>query len=87
VGDFDGDRRADILWRDASGDVAIWLMDGPRIASFHRVGNVWMGWSISGVGDFDGDRRADILWQEDSGRVAIWRMDGNNVIEYGLIHE
>ncbi len=34
VGDFDGDRRADILWRDASGDVAIWLMDGPKSQAF-----------------------------------------------------
>ena len=59
---------ADFLWRSVSGDVAIWLIDGARIASFHTVGNVWTGWTISGVGDFDGDRRADILWRSDSRR-------------------
>jgi len=28
VGDLDGDGRADILWRDASGNDAVWLMNG-----------------------------------------------------------
>jgi hypothetical protein len=63
VGDFNGDDRADILWRSVSGEVAIWLMDDGTVASSRIVANIWTGWSITGTGDFDGDRRTDILWQ------------------------
>ena len=28
VADFNGDAKADILWRNTSGDVAMWLMNG-----------------------------------------------------------
>ena len=28
VGDFDGDGKADILWRNTNGAVTVWLMDG-----------------------------------------------------------
>jgi hypothetical protein len=33
VGDFNGDGRADILWREGDGALAIWLMDGVEIRS------------------------------------------------------
>ena len=64
VGDFNGDGTADILWRDAGGTVALWLMNGPTITSYSTVANVWTGWSIAGVGDFNGDGTADILWRD-----------------------
>ncbi len=31
TGDFNGDRRLDILWRDNTGDVSIWLMEGTTV--------------------------------------------------------
>jgi hypothetical protein len=31
TGDFNGDGRSDILWRDTSGNVAIWEMNGTTI--------------------------------------------------------
>ena len=30
--DFDGDGKSDILWRDTSGDVAVWLMNGATVS-------------------------------------------------------
>jgi hypothetical protein len=33
VGDFNGDGKADILWQDHSGTVAIWFMNGTHISS------------------------------------------------------
>jgi hypothetical protein len=33
VGDFNGDHKADVLWRSVAGDVAVWLMDGSSISS------------------------------------------------------
>jgi hypothetical protein len=69
--------------RSVTGDVSIWLMDGSRIADFHSMGNVWTGWSISGVGDFNGDNRSDTFGQDAAGNVVIWMMDGNNLMAVG----
>ncbi len=38
TGDFDGDGKSDILWRNSRpGEVAIWLMNGTSIASGVRL--------------------------------------------------
>ena len=46
TGDFDGDGRTDILWRENSGGVAMWLMDGPTVKSGSTVANLWIGWTV-----------------------------------------
>src|SRR6266480_964100 len=56
VGDFDGDGKADILWRNSStGENYIWLMNGLSTASQGSVNFVdpASGWQVQGVGDFD----------------------------------
>jgi FG-GAP-like repeat len=82
VGDFDGDGRADILWRDDTGNVFMWLMSGNVIAKSYLTANIWTGWSIVGTGDFNGDGKADILWRDTSGNVAGWLMSGPTVLSY-----
>ena len=75
VGDFNGDGRADILWRNAGGDTAIWLANaGAGYAGFtpQEIGVVPTGWSIQQVGDFNGDGKADILWRNTLGDTAVW---------------
>src|SRR5208282_4401138 len=76
--DFNGDGKADILWHDTSGDVAIWEMNGATILNptATYVATVSTAWSIVGTGDFNGDGRADLLWHDTSGDVAIWLMNG-----------
>ncbi len=76
TGDFDGDGKADILWRHSGGDVAIWEMNGTTPKLEVDIGNVPTSWQIAGVGDFDGDGKADILWRHSGGDVAIWEMNG-----------
>ena len=75
--DFNGDGKADLLWRQTStGTTTIWQMNG---ASASDVGRWVMdkGWVIQDVGDFNGDGKADILWRETStGAVTIWQMNG-----------
>jgi hypothetical protein len=36
VGDFNGDAKADILWRHTDGSIAIWLMNGTAPLSSAR---------------------------------------------------
>jgi FG-GAP-like repeat len=78
--DFSGDSVSDILWRDASGNLAIWLMSiYGQESSGASVAQVPTSWSVVGTRDFNGDRKADILWLDSSGNVAIWLMNGTTL--------
>ena len=39
TGDFDGDRRSDILWQNTSGAVVIWEMNGTSVIGGGSLGN------------------------------------------------
>jgi ELWxxDGT repeat protein len=91
IGDFDGDGRKDGLWRNSSGEVSIWLMNGSRITS---SGDITSGgaavrpdpsWSIAGIGDFNHDGDADVLWRRSDGSLAIWLMNGTTITGGGSI--
>ena len=75
VGDFNGDGRDDVLWRNDDGIVTNWLgtAKGGFVSNKANVLNdVSDGWHIQGVGDFNGDGRDDILWRHDDGTVTDW---------------
>jgi hypothetical protein len=40
AGDVNGDGKADIIWQDTSGTVAIWLMNGATVSSVGIPGAV-----------------------------------------------
>ena len=77
--DFNGDGRSDILWRDVSNDVAMWLMDAGQIASAPGAGTVAGTWTVAGTADFNADGKRDILWQDGSGDVTVWLMNGGKI--------
>ena len=77
--DFNGDGKSDIAWRDISGDVAVWLMNGGAILQSASLGTVPSSFSIIGQHDFNGDGRADVLWRDTSGNVSMWFMNGASV--------
>ena len=74
--DFNGDGKSDILWRDSSGNIAMWLMNGSTVSSGPGLGQISTAWSIVGQRDFDGDGKSDILWRDTSGNIAMWLMNG-----------
>jgi hypothetical protein len=72
--DHDGDRLADIVWRNAStGANDMWR--GGTVAgrvALTTVSN--LDWKIVGNGDFDGDGKADLLWRNAvTGANDLWR--------------
>jgi hypothetical protein len=66
--DFNGDHDADLLWRDTSGNTAIWFMSGTQVASSTSIGNIPNTWSVAATADFNGDGKGDILWRDSSGK-------------------
>ncbi len=76
--DFNADMNGDIAWRDTTGNLAVWLMNGSSALSAALIGTVAPSWSIVGQRDFDGDGNADLLWFS-SGNLAIWFMNGTSV--------
>src|SRR5262249_22662759 len=83
VGDFNGGGMSDILWRDRSGHLAVWEMNGGTVLNINTsgLGNVPTNWSVVGIGDFNGDGMSDILWRDPiAGDIAIWEMNGTTVL-------
>jgi exo-beta-1,3-glucanase (GH17 family) len=77
--DYDGDGKSDIAWRDGSGDLALWLMNGATVSSSGGVGGVPGAWSLVGQRDFNGDGKYDLLWRDNAGNTAMWFLNGSQV--------
>jgi subtilisin family serine protease len=79
--DFDGDGRADILWRHVgNGSNALWTMDGiARLGSATLPRTADPAWIVAGIADFDGDGQVDILWRNGTtGDNALWLLNGTS---------
>ncbi len=91
VGDFNGDGASDILWRNTSGALALWSMNGAAIigSGFVTAGGTAVNpdpsWSVAGIGDFNGDRMSDILWRNTSGGLALWTMNGSSIVGSAVV--
>ena len=79
VHDVNGDGKSDIVWRNTSGDIAIWEMNGAAIIATGGLGNVISNWSIVAVRDFNSDSKFDLLWRDNSGNTAIWFLNGTTI--------
>jgi FG-GAP repeat len=49
TGDFDGDGKSDLLWRDSGGNTSVWFMNGTQVASAAAVGNIPTTWTVQSV--------------------------------------
>ena len=90
VGDFDGDGKADILWRNsATGEDYIYLMNGTAVAGEGFLPTVAdQSWQVAGVGDFDGDGKADIVWRNSAtGENYMYFMNGATVRAEGFVRQ
>jgi len=82
VGDFDGDGKTDIVWRNsATGENYMYLMNGTTVRAEGFLKQVAdPSWKIAAVGDYDGDGKSDLLWRNSStGENYIYPMDGTTI--------
>ncbi len=85
TGDFNGDNRDDILWRNTNGQFGTWLANANGSFSYNAAAglvSVTNDWKIVGVGDFNGDKRADVLWRNDDGQFGNWLGNANGSFSY-----
>jgi FG-GAP-like repeat len=82
VGDFNGDGKADILWRHTDGTPSIWIMSGATVVSNGGFGTTpaLAAFSPAATGDFNGDGMSDILWRDANGNTAMWMMSGTSIM-------
>jgi hypothetical protein len=91
IGDFDGNNSADIIWRNAGGELAEWQMNGSTIAASSDL--TFNGaavapdssWTVAAIGDFDGDFNADVLWRSTDGSVVAWMLNGPAIASSGAV--
>jgi hypothetical protein len=83
VGDFDGDRWPDLVWRDSAGagPVAWFMRDATLLSLAHFSTQAFdPTWQVVGVADIarDGvrDGKPDLIWKSTTGDLAVWYMDG-----------
>ena len=79
VGNFDGSRTDDILWKLGANGYEIWLMNGTTVVASAAVGAPGPGYTPALIADFDGDGKSDILWTHADGSVVITLMNGVSV--------
>jgi hypothetical protein len=78
VGDFNGDGRADISWRNTTtGNANVWLLEG----LYRRTGGlsspIGLQWTLRASGDINGDGKDDLVWSNGTtNAVNGWIMDG-----------
>ncbi len=74
--------KPEVIWREASGFLALWEMSESKIAStawFYNGDPVDARWRLAALADFDGDENTDLLWQSESGQIAVWLMNGTEI--------
>jgi hypothetical protein len=80
VGDWNGDARVDLFWRnELSGANALWIMNGGTAMGTAMMPTVHdTQWKIATWGDYDGDEKCDLFWRHAvTGDNAVWLMNGS----------
>ena len=84
-GDYNGDGKADLLWRHTDGSIAMWEMSHRTILDGSVMLNVPAAWETERSGDFDKNGRDEVIWRNrNDGSVAMWELDGHRLINGGI---
>ena len=84
TGDFNGDGRSDLLWRNETGITAIWEMNGNQVIGNYGIGTLSTDWRFVDTGDFNGDGNSDVLWRHNNGAIKIWQVNSGQMSDLSL---
>ena len=81
-GDFNGDGKHDILWRnEQTTQVVAWMLNNGTYASEKSIPGAGVNWDIAATADFNSDGKADILWHNAFTRQnVVWFMSGTSLV-------
>ncbi len=86
IGDFNGDRKADVLFYAADGNWWLGICDGQKLtwgatpaSSVPGFGNLLDGGHAIWIGDFNGDRKADVLFYAEDNNWWLGTCDGQKL--------
>lgn len=77
TGDFDGNGRADVAFKNASRQIVVWLGDGTVFTS-GVAASLASSYEVIGAGDVNADGKDDLLLHR-AGQLAHWVMNGAKV--------
>jgi hypothetical protein len=82
AGDFDGDGKQDLAWRNLStGALTTWLLDGAVLTGSISYAPVNLAWQLRAVGDYYGDAAPDLVWQNTTtGELYLWVRDAGALL-------
>ncbi len=86
--DFNGDAKADILWKNAnSNQLTVWFMNGTTRTSGALLGvSPPVGFSFNQLGDLDGDHRTDLMYRNSAlGTFFAFLLEGALSEEAGSV--
>jgi hypothetical protein len=77
--DFTGNGNSALLWRDTSGDLAMWQMNGPFIQGVTTYSPVPSTFQVAGTGEYNANGMGDILFEDNAGNLFISFMNGSQI--------
>jgi len=79
--DFNGDRKDDLVWRNAgTGAITVWLMGLMNPKSVVLTPFTDSALTLRGAGDIDGDGQGDLVWRNAvDGTTQVWFMSRDDI--------
>ena len=74
-----------VAWRDTSGNLGMWLMNGTQISNSSVLGNVPNNWTLVGQAVLNNSGAADLIWRDTSGNLGVWFMNGTKIVSTAVI--
>jgi serine protease len=86
-GDFDGDGKADLLFRrDTDGQTLLYRLNGAQVQSVDVLGIIGPEWRLAGIADFNGDGSTDLLFRRTGdGMLSLYLTSGGQVLAAQLL--
>ncbi|MDB6026856.1 MAG: hypothetical protein JWM68_3079 [Verrucomicrobiales bacterium] len=90
TGDFNSDRKTDILWQSDEGNLYVWYLDGTNYlggADLFAGESIGVAWKVVAVADFNGDGKTDLILQSNKGALAVKFLNGTALLRENLLRD